>query len=220
MSKTTRLKNGHAGAVDTTGFHSLTPVMQPRSVCVYCGSGKGLNPAYAEGARALGTALASNGIRLVYGAGSSGLMGEVARATLAAGGYVTGIIPESLMALEKPLEDVNELIRVDTLHTRKMLMYQKSDAFVALPGGIGTLEELVEQLTWVQLGHHGKPVIIADIDGYWQPLLGLIEAMRAQTFIRDGLETRYTVVTRGEDIVPELLRAFPALEGAGDALQP
>ncbi len=220
MSKTTRITNGHAGAVDTTGFHSLTPVFQPRAVCVYCGSGKGLNPAYANGARTLGKALAKNSIRLVYGAGSSGLMGEVARATLAAGGYVTGIIPESLIALERPLDEVNELIRVDTLHTRKMLMYQKSDAFVALPGGIGTLEELVEQLTWVQLGHHGKPVIIADIDGYWQPLLGLIEAMRAQTFIRDGLETRYTVVTRAEDIVPELLRSFPALEGAGDTLQP
>ena len=202
MSKTTRIKNGHAGAVDTTGFHSLTPVFQPRAVCVYCGSGKGLNPAYANGARTLGKALAKNSIRLVYGAGSSGLMGEVARATLAAGGHVTGIIPESLIALERPLEEVNELIRVDTLHTRKMLMYQKSDAFVALPGGIGTLEELTEISTWAQLDQHAKPIILCNIEDYWEPFLTLIRHMREEKFIREGMEFKLDVVTTAADVVP------------------
>lgn len=219
MSERTRRKNappanGHAA------FHSVTRISRPRSVCVYCGSGKGLNPAFAEGARTLGKALAGAGIHLVYGAGSNGLMGEVARAVLGAGGHVTGIIPESLTALERPLHDVNELIIVKTLHERKMLMYERSDAFIALPGGIGTLEELVEQLTWVQLGHHGKPVLIADFQDYWQPLLRLIGAMRAETFIREGLELRFTVVKRAEDIVPQLASAFPAIEGAGEMLQP
>jgi uncharacterized protein (TIGR00730 family) len=220
MTKASRRKNGRLPAAVADPFHTLTAVSRPQAVCVYCGSGKGLNPAYAEAARILGTALAQAGIRLIYGGGGNGLMGETARAALAAGGRVTGIIPRSLMELEAPFNDVDELICVETLHERKMLMYQRSDAFVALPGGIGTLEELVEQLTWVQLGHHGKPVVIADIEGYWQPLLGLIDAMRAQTFIRPGLETRYSIVPRAEEILPEILRAFPALEGADQSLQP
>ena len=127
-------------------------------VCVYCGSGKGLDSAYAIAARKLGKALADNGIRLIYGGGSLGLMGEVARATLGAGGKVTGIIPEFLGSREHMLKDVDELIVVENMHVRKQLMFDRADAFVALPGGIGTLEELVEQLTWSQLGRHGNPL--------------------------------------------------------------
>ncbi|MGQ0456991.1 MAG: TIGR00730 family Rossman fold protein [Hyphomicrobium sp.] len=177
------------------------------SVCVYCGSGKGLNPAYALAARKLGKALAADDIRLVYGGGSLGLMGEVAKATLGAGGKVTGIIPEFLGAREKMLKDVDELIVVEDMHVRKRLMFEKSDAFVALPGGIGTLEELVEQLTWSQLGRHTKPIVVANIDGFWTPFLDLLTHMTSETFIRPGLDVRFTVVDAAEKILPAVLGA-------------
>jgi uncharacterized protein (TIGR00730 family) len=175
------------------------------SVCVYCGSGKGLNSAYAIAARKLGKALADHGMRLVYGGGSLGLMGEVARATLGAGGKVTGVIPEFLGAREMMLKDVDELIVVENMHTRKQLMFDRSDAFVALPGGVGTLEELVEQLTWSQLGRHSKPIIIANIEGFWDPFLNLLEHMKRETFIRSGLDVHFQVADTAEDIVSALL---------------
>lgn len=180
-----------------------------RNICVYCGSGVGSKPAYAESARTLGKSLAQAGIGLVYGGGSLGLMGEVARATLQAGGRVTGIIPAFLSEREQMLRDVDELVVTEDMHQRKMLMFQKSDAFVALPGGIGTLEELVEQLTWSQLGQHQKPVIIANIEGFWTPFLRLLEHMRSDQFIRQSLDVRCTVVDRAEDIVPAVLKAAP-----------
>jgi uncharacterized protein (TIGR00730 family) len=183
------------------------PAKRVESVCVYCGSGKGLSPAYAVAARKLGKALADNGIRLIYGGGSLGLMGEVARATLGAGGKVTGIIPEFLGAKEKMLKDVDELIIVDDMHIRKKLMFEKSDAFVALPGGIGTLEELVEQLTWSQLGRHNKPIVVANIDGFWTPFLDLLAHMKGETFIRPGLDVHFAVVEQAEKIVPAILAA-------------
>ena len=175
-------------------------------VCVYCGSGKGLDSAYAIAARKLGKALADNGIRLIYGGGSLGLMGEVARATLGAGGKVTGIIPEFLGSREHMLKDVDELIVVENMHVRKQLMFDRADAFVALPGGIGTLEELVEQLTWSQLGRHAKPIVIANINGFWNPFLNLLEHMKAETFIRAGLDVRFTVVDKAEEILPAILQ--------------
>lgn len=174
------------------------------SVCVYCGSGSGRNPRYAESARGLGQALAQAGIRLVYGAGSNGLMGEVARSVMAHGGTVTGVIPESLVALEQPIADLDELIVTKDLHERKMLMFTRSDAFVALPGGIGTLEELVEQLTWVQLAHHQKPVVIVNVEDYWRPFLRLLDEMRAEAFIREGLEPAYVLLDTAEEVVPFL----------------
>jgi uncharacterized protein (TIGR00730 family) len=177
------------------------------SVCVYCGSGKGQNPAYAVAARKLGKALADAGVRLVYGGGSLGLMGEVARAALGAGGKVTGIIPEFLGAKEKMLQDVDELIVVDDMHMRKRLMFERSDAFVALPGGIGTLEELVEQLTWLQLGRHTKPIVVADIQGFWAPFLDLLKHMKAESFIRPGLDVQFAVVDSAEKILPTLQAA-------------
>ncbi len=185
------------------------------SVCVYCGSGKGVNPAYAITARKFGKALADNNIRLVYGGGSLGLMGEVARSCLGAGGKVTGIIPEFLGAKEKMLQDVDELIVVEDMHVRKRLMFERSDAFVALPGGIGTLEELVEQLTWSQLGRHSKPIVVANIDGFWTPFLDLLAHMKGETFIRAGLDVHFAVVDTAEKILPAVLAAakFGTLNG-------
>lgn len=181
-----------------------------RNICVYCGSGVGSKPVYTEAARTLGRSLAEAGIGLVYGGGSLGLMGEVARATLSAGGRVTGIIPAFLSDREQMLRDVHELVVTEDMHQRKMLMFQKSDAFVALPGGIGTLEELVEQLTWSQLGQHQKPVILANIDGFWTPFLNLLEHMRADAFIRKDLDVSCIVVDRAEDIAPAAQKAAPA----------
>lgn len=166
------------------------------SVCVYCGSGFGGDPAFADAARRLGTALARAGVKLVYGGGNVGLMGTVAGATLDAGGTVTGIIPDFLKSRERMLDAVQETIVVSDMHTRKRLMFDRADAFVALPGGIGTLEELVEQLTWAQLGQHRKPILLLSVNGFWDPLITLIDHMRAHGFIREGLDLNYLV---GED---------------------
>ncbi len=185
------------------------PVSQ-RQVCVYCGSGSGNDPTYAKAANTLGTDLAKNGVGLVYGGGGLGLMGTIARATLDAGGHVTGIIPEFLTAREHMLEDVNRLIVTEDMHERKKTMFEQSDAFVALPGGIGTLEELVEQLTWFQLGRHEKPIVIANIENFWKPFLDLLAHMREEAFIRTGLDVSFTVVNRAEDILPALLSAWEA----------
>lgn len=183
------------------------------SVCVYCGSGLGENPAYAAAARTLGRSLAESGIRLVYGGGGLGLMGEVARATLEAGGSVTGIIPEFLVEREHMLHEVTDLIVTTDMHVRKKQMFERSDAFVALPGGIGTLEELVEQLTWAQLGQHTKPIVVANINGFWTPFLTLLEHMRSQAFIRAGLEVRFGVVSEANDIVPRVQTLYAAMGG-------
>lgn len=178
-----------------------------RKVCVYCGSGTGDDPVFMESAERLGALLAEAGIGLVYGGGNNGLMGKVARSVLARGGHVTGIIPEFLEQREHMLRDAQELLIVPDMHTRKRLMFEKADAFVALPGGIGTLEELIEQLTWVQLDRHNKPVLIADIAGFWRPLLDLLAHMRNTAFIRPGFEVRYMVSEKVEDIVPMLQAA-------------
>lgn len=175
-----------------------------KNICVYCGSGKGKNPNYVKAAIVLGEMMAAEGIGLVYGGGGNGLMGEVAKSVTRSGGRVTGIIPKALVEREGAFTDVTEFIVVSNLHERKMLMFEKSDAFVALPGGLGTLEELVEQLTWVQLDFHDKPVIIANIDDYWAKLFGLLDQMRDETFIREGLIPRYSIVQTAEEIVPRL----------------
>jgi uncharacterized protein (TIGR00730 family) len=191
------------------------PVMTTiRTVCVYCGSGSGTNPRFIEAARQLGKIFAENGIRLVYGGGSVGMMGTVARAVLDHGGDVTGIIPEFLVQKEvvMPLKD---LIVTPDMHERKRLMFEHSDAFVALPGGIGTLEELVEQLTWKQLGRHAKPVLLADIDGFWEPLLALFTHMRSTQFIRSNMAVEILKAERVEDILPRL-RAAAARVAEGE----
>lgn len=178
-----------------------------KTVCVYCGSGPGTNPRFMESAKALGKALAENGIRLVYGGGSVGMMGAVATSVLDHGGKVTGIIPGFLTAKENALKHVQEMIVTPDMHERKRLMFEHSDAFVALPGGIGTLEELVEQLTWQQLGRHSKPVLLANIDGFWEPLLALLAHMRATQFIRPTLSIDILKAERVEDILPRLQAA-------------
>lgn len=175
-----------------------------RKICVYCGSSSGGDPAFAAAAEQFGRILAENGIGLVYGGGDMGLMGATAHAVLRAGGHVTGIIPRFLQKREHMLESVQELLIVEDMHERKRLMFEKADAFVALPGGVGTLEELVEQLTWVQLERHDKPVLIADIAGFWRPLLALLDHMREQAFIRPHSEPHYLVCDRVEEILPML----------------
>ncbi|MGZ3283075.1 MAG: LOG family protein [Xanthobacteraceae bacterium] len=180
---------------------------QIKTVCVYCGSGPGTNPRFVEAAIALGKAFAENDIRLVYGGGSIGLMGAVAKSTLDHGGSVTGIIPDFLKARENALTRVQEMFVTPDMHERKRLMFERSDAFVALPGGIGTLEELVEQMTWQQLGRHAKPVLLANIDNFWEPLLSLLAHMRATEFIRASLPLEVLKAERVEDILPRLRAA-------------
>ena len=158
--------------------------------------------------RTLGKALAESGIGLVYGGGSLGLMGEVARATLEHGGHVTGIIPAFLSEREQMLRSVDELIVTEDMHERKRLMFERSNAFVALPGGIGTLEELVEQLTWSQLGRHKKPIVVANVEGFWTPFLNLLGHMKSDAFIRSGLDIRFTVVPDAGEIVPAIVKAL------------
>jgi uncharacterized protein (TIGR00730 family) len=185
----------------------MTGMNKIRTVCVYCGSGAGNNPRFIEAASTFGRLLAENGIRLVYGGGSLGLMGAVANGALDHGGIVTGIIPEFLNSRERMLSRVQELIVTPDMHERKRLMFERSDAFVALPGGVGTLEELVEQLTWQQLGRHAKPVLLANIDNFWEPLLVLLSHMRATQFIRAGFSVDVLKAERVEDILPRLRSA-------------
>ena len=190
------------------------------AICVYCGSSDGADPAMLEAAEALGRAMAGAGIGLVYGGGNNGLMGAVARAVLAGGGRVTGIIPDFLRNKERMLEAARDpgqldMVVVDDMHTRKRLMFERADAFVALPGGVGTLEELVEQMTWVQLDRHSKPVVIADIGGFWGPLLALIDHMREQGFIRADADVRYRVADTVGDIIPTIRAAMARAERAG-----
>jgi len=181
------------------------PLAQPsrpiRNICVYCGSNPGRNPAYAQAARSLGRQMAKDGIGLVYGGGGLGLMGEIAQAVLAGSGRVTGIIPEFLTEQEHMLRDVTEMIVVTDMHERKRLMFERSDAFVALPGGIGTLEELVEQLTWAQLGRHSKPIVLLDTDGFWRPFVALLDHMRREAFIRDGMDVQFATAGSPEAVL-------------------
>lgn len=203
-------RKAHQHQVQMQQKTSKTPRTKPRTIaniCVYCGSNVGLNPAYAEAARTLGRSMAEAGIGLVYGGGGLGLMGELARAVMAHGGRVTGIIPTFLSKKERMLRDVHELIVVEDMHQRKKLMFDRSDAFVALPGGIGTLEELVEQLTWAQLGQHTKPIVLLNIEGFWAPFLELLHHMRREDFIRQAMDVRYAIVDRAEDVVGTVCRA-------------
>jgi uncharacterized protein (TIGR00730 family) len=151
--------------------------------------------------------LALDGVGLVYGGGSRGLMGAVATAVLDHGGHVTGIIPEFLQNREQTLKRAQEVIITPDMHVRKQTMFDKADAFVALPGGIGTLEELVEQLTWAQLGRHKKPILILNIRGFWDPLCALLDHMRGMEFIRAELGVAPLVAETPDEILPKLRKA-------------
>ena len=157
-----------------------------RRVCVFCGASSGRVPAYADAARGFGAALADRGLGLVYGGGRVGLMGAVADGALAAGGEVIGVIPQELVDRELAHDGVTELRVVGSLHERKALMAELSDAFVALPGGFGTLDELMEQLTWSQLGLHAKPVALLDVEDYWRPLIALARHATEEGFVRES----------------------------------
>jgi uncharacterized protein (TIGR00730 family) len=191
-----------------------------KTICVYCGSGPGSNPRFIEAAIALGKVLAENRIRLVYGGGSIGLMGALATSVLDHGGTVTGIIPDFLTSRENALTRVQELVVTPDMHERKRLMFERSDAFVALPGGVGTLEELVEQLTWKQLGRHTKPILLANVDGFWEPLLALLAHMRATQFIRPNLAVDVLKAERIEDILPRLRAAAARVPEGTEELAP
>jgi uncharacterized protein (TIGR00730 family) len=170
-------------------------------LCVYCGSSTGNRPQYAEAARALGAALAQRGVGLVYGGGSLGLMGEIARSVLHGGGHITGIIPDFLVSKERMLDGVSELIVTRNMHERKMGMFERSSGFVAMPGGIGTLEELAEILTWAQLQQHARPIILLNTADYWSPLLALLDEMRSEGFIRPGFEVKLDVVNSPDEVL-------------------
>src|ERR1700735_4194161 len=178
------------------------------AICVYCGSSPGTDPAFMEAARDFGKVLAHNGIRLVWGGGSIGLMGAVAAAVMEHGGEATGVIPEFLTAKEQPKQLAQEQIVTRDMHERKRTMFDRADAFVALPGGLGTLEELVEQMTWAQLGRHQKPILIANLNRLWNPLLVLICHMRRLGRVPSSAHGgELLVANRVEDILPKLQEA-------------
>jgi uncharacterized protein (TIGR00730 family) len=178
-----------------------------KSICVYCASGPGKNPAFMDAAKTFGRILAENGIRLVYGGGSVGLMGALAESVIDHGGAVTGVIPDFLVNREHMLLSVQERLITRDMHERKWVMFERADAFVALPGGVGTLEELVEQLTWAQLGRHKKPILALNLARFWDPLCALLEQMEKLDFIRANLPVTLLVADRVEEILPKLVAA-------------
>lgn len=178
----------------------------PFSICVYCGSRHGARPAYRALARRLGTAIAARGWQLVYGGGRAGLMGEVADAALAAGGRVVGVIPESLVRLEVGHAGLTELHVVQTMHQRKQQMAERADAFIAMPGGIGTFEELFEVWTWRHLGYHDRPLALLDAEGYWAPLRSFLERAADEGF----MDQRQLAMLSVSDDVERLLDALAA----------
>ncbi len=185
-------------------------IVSIRSICVYCGSQPGRDSVYIQAGRMLGIAIAKAGLRLVYGGGTRGIMGAVARGVTEGGGKVTGIIPEFLMdkeATRDALDDLDELIVTQDMHARKHTMFERSDAFVTLPGGIGTLEEIVEIMTWAQLGRHKKPMVFANIGGFWNPMMDLMRHMTDEGFIHTAHLVQPYVVDVVDDIIPTILNA-------------
>jgi len=185
--------------------------MTLKSICVYCGSNTGADPAYAEAARAVGRALAEAGVRLVYGGGQVGLMGILADAAIDAGGAVTGVIPDFLHHKEIAHPRVTDMRIVTTMHERKMMMAEESDGFIAMPGGLGTLEELFEMWTWSQLGRHQKPLGLLNVNGYWNQMLAFLDHMQAEGFV----EARHRNMLACEDSPDAVIAALQAHEHPG-----
>lgn len=181
-----------------------------RTVGVFCGSSSGHGDRYVAAATALGAELAAQGLGLVYGGGRVGLMGEVADACLAGGGHVVGVIPKGLFRREVAHHGVSELHEVATMHERKALMYDRSDGFVALPGGLGTLDELAEVATWSQLGLHAKPLVLLDVDGFWTPLVQLLDGMVDAGLLRPDNRALIAVRTNPGDALAHLASVEPA----------
>ena len=189
-----------------------------RRICVYCGSGPGYEPIYMQIATRLGELMAKEGIGLTYGAGSQGLMGGVAKSVLKHGGSVKGFIPGHLMERERPDVPGMDLVVTEDFHDRKMNFFNNADAFVALPGGCGTLEEVVEQLTWTQVGKHHKPILFLNTKGFWDPLFYLFDHMRQVGFIRPGLTINPLVANYADEVIPMLRGEMPSrcpLNGKG-----
>jgi len=182
------------------------------SVCVFCGSSTPPDRRFADLARQLGSLLARRGIDLIYGGGSVGLMGEIADAALAAGGRVIGVIPAGLFSREVGHTSLTELHEVGSMHERKQLMYDLSDGFVALPGGLGTLEELAEVTTWSQLGLHAKPVVLLDVDGFWDPLAAQLDRMVAVGLLRPSNRELIQRAATPGDALAALAAAQPPRE--------
>ncbi len=182
-------------------------------LCVFCGSSRGVNPAYHEAARRVGTALARDGIGLVYGGGRAGLMGTLADATLAAGGRVVGVIPEVLSAKEIEHDGLSELILVKGMHERKAIMADRARGFLALPGGLGTFEEFFEIVTWAVLGIHRKPIGLLNVQGYYDPLLKLIDHATDEGFIRPEHRNLILASDNPESIVSRLVTTVPESPG-------
>ncbi len=177
------------------------------AVCVFCGSGHGEDPAFEATAKKLGTFLANENMDLVYGGGDMGLMGALSQSAIEAGGKVTGIIPEFLTKYQNGTQPGQTMIVTSTMHERKARMYEMANAFIALPGGIGTLEELVETMTWEQLGQHKKPIILMNTNQFWEPFLRLLKHMKSHHFIRPGLEVNFHVEEDVNTLRSILLRA-------------
>ena len=182
------------------------------SLCVFCGSSTPADPRYAAMAGALGALLASRGIGLVYGGGRVGLMGELADAALTAGGHVVGVIPTGLFSREVAHTGLTELREVGSMHERKQLMYDLADGFIALPGGLGTLEELAEVTTWSQLGLHAKPVVLLDVDGFWDPLVAQLDRMVAVGLLKPSNRELIQRAESPEAALSALATAHPARE--------
>ena len=182
------------------------------SLCVFCGSSTPPDPRYRDTARALGTLVAGRGIDLVYGGGSVGLMGALADSAIAAGGRVLGVIPTGLFTREVAHAGLTELREVGTMHERKQLMYDLADGFVALPGGLGTLEELAEVTTWSQLGLHAKPVVLLDVDRFWDPLVAQLDRMVAVGLLKPANRELIQRATTPQDALAALAAARPPRE--------
>ncbi len=172
----------------------MSEIVTDLSICVFCGAKSGLRPAYVTAAQELGTTIARNGWRLVYGAGDVGLMGEVARAAIGAGAASLGVIPAHLLGREQGKRDLTTLVVTEDMHERKKVMFMNSDLVAVLPGGAGSLDEFFEVLTWAQIGLHAKPIFLINADGYWQPLLALIDHVIAEGFADAALRGLFTVV--------------------------
>lgn len=181
------------------------------SVCVYCGSSSGFDPIYADAARELGALLADNDIRVVFGGGSVGLMGVLADEALARGGDVVGVIPRNLFSREVAHAELTKMHEVDSLHARKQRMFELADAFVALPGGLGTLEELAEMTTWSQLGLHQKPIVLLDVNDYWTPLVALLDRAVHDGFLRAENRALLSRVGRVDMLLEALDRYAPSV---------
>ncbi|OYX23819.1 MAG: Rossman fold protein, TIGR00730 family [Rhodobacterales bacterium 32-66-7] len=178
------------------------------SLCVFCGARPGAKPVYAAAAHELGLAIARSGWRLVFGAGDVGLMGEVARAAITAGAPSLGVIPQHLLAREQGRRDLSTLVITEDMHERKKVMFMNSHAVVVLPGGAGSLDEFFEVLTWAQIGLHDKPIFLVDVEGYWQPLLALIDHAIAEGFAEANLRALFQTVPDVATLIEKLKAAF------------